>query len=117
MSLIATVKHHSSQNRKRQLARDHRFLLGYCDAGSGTDLPRDLARFAKYSRDTSQGFVRSYQALAVCRAILGFCGAGKGNLVYDDLAHADIAQASSQVVCIWSPAGMSGTRFKNGTDN
>ncbi len=38
---------------------------------------KDITKPAMNSCDSFQGFVKSHQALAVCRAILGFCGAGK----------------------------------------
>jgi hypothetical protein len=79
-ALAVALKHPSLQNRDCELASLHCFRLGNRDAGPGTNSLHERVASPKtprYSRIPPQGFVKSYQALAICRAILGFCGAGK----------------------------------------
>jgi len=79
MAFSVALKHPSLQNRDCELAGVHCFRLGDGDAGPGTNSPRERVPSPNtlgYSCASPQGFVKSYQALAICRAILGFCGAG-----------------------------------------
>jgi hypothetical protein len=79
MAFSVALKHPSLQDRDCELASVHCFRLGHSNAGSGTNSPNKRVALPKtlgYSRALPQGFVKSYQALAICRAILGFCGAG-----------------------------------------
>lgn len=70
------VKLSSPQNRKRQLVGIHRVRLGNRNDGTGTHTLNYLGSLTEYLQFIFQGFVKSYQALALCRTILGLFGAG-----------------------------------------